>query len=1078
VPKRLPDGVYDHLVDEALRTLVREAERERVVDVGDLDPARTPSFLAAHVRPLLERVLESVRGEDDDDRQRRRVEILNRVLGTLADAAKDHCGELPIDPDATAVAGARHLRAVRTPAPLGGAPPLLLPETPLAESALLVNAAGEPSLGHELARELASADRVDLLCAFVRWTGLRFVIDELRDLVARSRRRGDLGPALRVLTTTYVGASDARAIEELARLGAEVRISYDTGRTRLHAKAWLFHRGSGTHTAYIGSSNLSRAALHDGLEWNVRLSQRDAGPLLEKFRSAFESYWDSAEFVPFDATRDGARVRAALAAARRGFARGGAPGDSDGATPAADWTRWFELRPHPYQEPMLEALRAERERGHLRNLVVAPTGTGKTLVAAFDYARLRKELPRDRLLFVAHRERILSQSRAAFAAVLREPEFGELLTGGERPTRGDHVFATVQSLARLDLARDLPPDRFDVVIVDEFHHAEAPTYDRLLAHVRPQVLVGLTATPERHDGKDVRRWFDGRTAYDLRLWDALEQGLLAPFQYFGVKDAVDLTAVSWKRGFGYDRDELSSLYTGADARVRLVLQEIHRRVAEPRRMRALGFCVSVAHAEYMARKFTEAGLASAAVVGDTPGDARNLAIARLEKGELQALFTVDLFNEGVDIPTVDTILFLRPTESAAVFLQQLGRGLRRHEEKPCLTVLDFIGNARREFRFDRRFKALLGGTTRQVREQIEQEFPYLPPGCAMQLDPLARRAVLENIKASIGAGVQWLSSELHACGFGTGLRDFLRDVGVSPIELYANDRSFTSLQEHAFGTPVLSESQRELHARLRAILHVTDDERLSFLRQVAGTTLGPTRSIPSGGEDQGEGPLPPLAAATPREQRLAAMLAAALLDCRRPDDALAELERARASPAFRSELAQVIDVLYDDRREVTSAWQSLRPVPLHVHTRYRQEEVLAALGAGNGAIPRLQAGVFYVEPENVDLLFVTLRKSESGFSPSTMYRDYAMSPTRFHWESQNTAHPGSPTGRRYLEKNSTVLLFVREHRKQPNGVAEPYWFLGPASLESASGERPMQIVWRLEHAMPGHLFQRATLVAG
>jgi hypothetical protein len=488
---------------------------------------------------------------------------------------------------------------------------------------------------------------------------------------------------------------------------------------------------------------------------------------------------------------------------------------------------------------------------------------------------------------------------------------------------------------------------------------------------------------------------------------------------------------------------------------------VHRRVAEPKRMRALGFCVSVAHAEYMARKFTEAGLASAAVTGDTPGEARDLAIRRLEKGELQALFTVDLFNEGVDIPTVDTILFLRPTESATVFLQQLGRGLRRHEEKPCLTVLDFIGNARREFRFDCRFKALLGGTTRQVREQIEQEFPYLPPGCAMQLDPLARRAVLDNIRASIGAGVQWLSSELLACGFGTTLRDFLRDAGVSLQELYANDRSFTSLQEHAFGTPVLTEAQRELHARLRAVLHVTDDERLSFLRRVAG-----------------EGAPAPLAATTPREFRLAAMLAAALIDCRRPADALAELERARSSPLFRTELAQVLDVLDDDRRDVTTPWQSLRPVPLHLHARYRQEEVLAALGAGNGTIPRLQAGVFYVEPENVDLLFVTLRKSESGFSPSTMYRDYAMSPTRFHWESQNTAHPGSPTGRRYLEKTSTVLLFVREHRKQPNGVAEPYCFLGPASLESASGERPMQIVWRLEHAMPGHLYQRATVAAG
>jgi hypothetical protein len=478
-------------------------------------------------------------------------------------------------------------------------------------------------------------------------------------------------------------------------------------------------------------------------------------------------------------------------------------------------------------------------------------------------------------------------------------------------------------------------------------------------------------------------------------------------------------------------------------------------------MRALGFCVSVAHAEYMAWMFTEKGLPSVAVTGDTPTEAREAAIRRLERGELTTLFTVDLFNEGVDIPAVDTVLFLRPTESATVFLQQLGRGLRRHAEKPCLTVLDFIGNARREFRFDRRFKALLGGTTRQVKAAIEQGFPYLPPGCAMHLDAQSTRAVLDNIQHSIGSGVQWLSSELAALGIGTPLRQFLSDAGVTTTELYANDRSYTSLCEHAFGVPVLDEKLRELHARFRTILHVTDDERLEFLRRVAGDEPLPARAdVPSSARAE------PVEARerTSREPRLAAMTAAALVDCRKPADAFATLEEARRQPTFRRELGELLDVLDDDRRDATFPWQDsrrIRPVPLHVHARYRQEEVLAALGAGNGTLPRLQAGVYFVERENMDVLFVTLKKSESGFSPSTMYRDFAMSPTRFHWETQNTAHPSSGAGRRYLEKTSTVLLFVREYRKQPNGVAEPYCFLGPVTLESASGERPMQIVWRL-----------------
>ena len=864
----------------------------------------------------------------------------------------------------------------------------------------------------------------------------------------RGKARGLAAP-VRVLTTTYIGASDARAIEELAKLGAEVRISYDVRRTRLHAKAWLFHRDSGTHTAYIGSSNLSRAALHEGLEWNVRLAQRDSGPLLEKFRAAFESYWDSDEFEPYDPERDRERVEKALAAER-------------GAGEAAGQPFLVDLKPHPYQDPMLEALRTERERGHRRNLLVAPTGTGKTLVAAFDYASVRQTLPRARLLFVAHRDRILTQSQGAFAAVLRDPSFGQVLAGSAGLTQSEHVFATIQSLSRLELAAALPPDHFDVVIVDEFHHAEAPTYDRLLSHVRPRVLLGLTATPERHDGKDVRRWFDGRTAYELRLWDALEQGLLAPFQYFGVKDTVDLDDVTWKRGWGYDRDELSRRYVmdGADARVRLVLQEVHRRVKDPRHMRALGFCVSVEHARFMAEAFSRAGIESLHVVGDTPGDEREAAIRRLEAGQLQALFTVDLFNEGVDIPSVDTVLFLRPTESSTVFLQQLGRGLRLHREKPCLTVLDFIGNARREFRFDRRFRALLGGATRQVQRQIEENFPYLPPGCAMQLDHQAQRIVLENIRANIGAGKRWLTSELAAMGPATKLGDFLREAGVELIELYSQKRSFASLRAGAFGTPSLDDDATKLHAGLRSVLHLSDPERLALLAR-----LGRPEPLP--------------APETPRAERLHGMLAGALLGCRFPARAHEQLAAAQAVPSFRDEVAQLHEVLEDERRDLVTEWHDprrLRPAPLFLHARYRQEEVLAALGVvREKGIPRLQGGVFFVEEENLDLLFVTLKKSEAGFSPTTMYRDYAQSPARFHWESQNSAHPGSGAGRRYLEKTSTVLLFVRESQEQGNGIAEPYWFLGPVTLQSASGERPMQIVWQLERPMPGYVYQRATL---
>lgn len=1046
---RLADGVYDHLLDDALKALVGDVGPGREAAIADLEPGRTPSFVASHLKSLVERVLVSVQG-DPAEKQRRRFEILNRLLTTLAQAAREHCAESPLGEGELRVDGPRHLRLVRPRPALGALPPVVLPETPLAESALLVNASGEPSLASELARELATADRVDLLCAFVKWSGLRVLLEALEAVVGRGRERGVEAP-VRVLTTTYIGASEVRALEALAEIGAEVRISYDDRRTRLHAKAWLFHRESGSHTAYIGSSNLSRAALHEGLEWNVRLSWRDSAPLLAKFRAAFESYWGADEFEPYDPGRDRERVVRALAAQRT------SGGEREPALR-------LDLAPHPHQEPMLEALRVEREHGHWKNLVVAPTGTGKTLVAAFDYRELRAKLPRARLLFVAHRERILTQSRNAFAAVLRDPGFGELLTSEHEVARGEHVFATIQSLSRRTFAGELPPEHYDVVVVDEFHHAEAPTYEQLLEHVRPRVLLGLTATPERFDGKDVRRWFDGRTAYEMRLWEALEQGLLAPFQYFGVKDSVDLDDVAWTRGWGYDRGELARRYVvtgGAEARARLILQEVERRVADPRRMRALGFCVSVEHARFMAERFGMAGIASEAVVGETPTEEREAAVRRLESGELQVLFTVDLFNEGVDIPTVDTVLFLRPTESATVFLQQLGRGLRLHREKPCLTVLDFIGNARREFRFDRRFRAILGGTTRQVERQIEAGFPYLPPGCAMQLDPRAMQVVLDNIRRSIGSGQRWLAQELAALGPDATVGEFLSETGVEAVELYAGGaggRSFASLRQAAFGGEPLRDEVRRRHARLTGILHVNDPLRLGFLADLAAG-----RPLPEG----------------EREDRLAAMAAAALLDVSLPTEARGALEAARADSRYRGELGQLVDYLDDSRREGVLDWRELGPAPLQLHARYRQDEILSALRAGGArGVPRLQGGVYFERASGTDVLLVTLRKSEKSFSPTTMYRDYAISPSLFHWESQNSAHPGTESGRRYIAGTSRVLLFVREVQEQANGVAEAFTFLGRVTLESWQGERPMQIVWRLAHPMPGSLYTHATVAAG
>src|SRR5690606_15428507 len=341
-------------------------------------------------------------------------------------------------------------------------------------------------------------------------------------------------------------------------------------------------------TAYVGSSNLSKAALLDGLEWNVRLSSVATPDVMRKFEATFESYWNDASFETYNPQADGIRLQEALAVA------GGTSGARNAITLSG-----LEVRPYPYQRDMLERLKVERElHDRHRNLLVAATGTGKTIMAALDYKQLRHDHRRElRLLFVAHRKEILQQSMRTYQEVLLDANFGEYLHSGEIPERWTHVFASVQSLNSRALDR-LAPDHFDVIVFDEFHHGTAPTYRKIVDHFRPVELLGLTATPERMDGKNIQdEFFDGRIAAEMRLWEALDNKLLSPFHYFGISDTTDLSSVEWKRG-AYDAVALSNVVTGNKVRAALVVKAVEEKVSDPSRMRALGFCVSVAHAHF------------------------------------------------------------------------------------------------------------------------------------------------------------------------------------------------------------------------------------------------------------------------------------------------------------------------------------------------------------------------------------------------------------------------------------------------------------------------------------------------
>lgn len=1027
----LPPGIYERLITHELEADLRLLEPELLRRVR-LDPGDAHLVLARHVAALTRRALRAA-ADATDQRARlaQEIALANRIAAAIAELSRE-VGEA----DQVVTVAAELLTAIlarrQDPEPVR-------PATPLWTSALLVNGHGQPSVGTELRNELGSADQLDLICAFITWPGMRLFEQPLVEFI-------DRGGQLRIITTTYLGATERPALDRLVALGAQIKISYDTRSTRLHAKAWLFRRESGFDTAYVGSSNLSKPAQTTGLEWNVRLSTVEQPHLLDTARATFDEYWASRDFEEYRPERDRERLDRALGQERSG------PHDLP-----LEISR-IEVRPWGYQQEVLDELTAEREvHDRWRNLVVMATGTGKTVVAGLDYRRLREARRVDSLLFVAHRREILHQSRSTFRHILRDGSFGEMLGHGDRPVQWRHVFATIQSLA----GQPLDPDRYDMVIVDEFHHAAAASYRSLLARVNPTVLLGLTATPERADGQDIKEFFSGRIAAELRLWEALERGLLSPFQYFGVADDTDLSQLTWRRG-GYAAAELAGVYTGNHARVGMIVKVLTDKITEVDRMRAIAFCVSIEHAEFMAIELTRRGIPARAVTTDSDSAVRSNALQALQSRTVNVLCTVDLFNEGIDLPEIDTVLLLRPTESATVFLQQLGRGLRIAEGKPCLTVLDFIGAQHRKFRFDLRFRSLSGVSRRELDREIERGFPRLPAGCHIELDPVARRHVLENVWRSLRPRWQELAMELRASP-DQSLAGFLSHTGLEPTDLYRPATGGWSGLRRSAGLDLRPAGPMDvqLGRAIGRLLHVDDPERLD----------GWTRLL------QADTP-PSLDDVSARQRRVLRMLHTALFgQGEGAEQLVAAIRRLWKHPDRCEELVELAKVLRDRQRRVTR--QIDEAVPLHLHAHYRRYEVLRAFG---DETTRFAEGVRHVRSSKADLFFVTLEKSERHFSPTTMYADHAISPELFQWESQSTTSETSPTARRYIEhvaRGHSVHLFLRQHNRPDGALGSPaYFYAGPMTYVSHSGSRPVRFTWRLTNPLPADVFHGAKVTAG
>jgi superfamily II DNA or RNA helicase len=904
-------GIYEELVTQLVAQNLGRLDRNLFyINTSVLDKEEAAAVLAKHLSQTIKTALNYVKGENQLEQQ---IAIANKIILVL----KEELNREEFGADLIAIEG-EILKAVFTKVDAHFADfnlhlKEITPYTRLTHSELFTGGNVGLSLESELKKEILSSNKIDLLVSFIKFKGI--IILE-RELVEFTNRGGEL----RIITTTYMGASDYKAIQLLSKLkNTQVKISYNTGNERLHAKAYLFKRNTGFHTGYIGSSNFSRSALTDGLEWNLKITTKEVSHIIDKFQKTFDSYWQSDDFELFD---DAIHKEKLIESLNQGKL---------GKNLDLNFS-FFDIKPFPFQSEILEKLEVERTvHQRFRNLVVAATGTGKTVISAFDYKRFKAENPSAKFLFLAHRKEILAQSASTFRGILRDNNFGELWVDGLIPSSYEHVFASVQTINnRLD-ELDLSQDYYDFIVIDECHHLTAASYRGILQYFKPKVLLGLTATPERMDGGDIQEDFHNRIAAEIRLPEALNRKLLCPFQYFGITDSIDLSKVGWERG-RYVASELSSLFTGNDRRVREIITALEKYTKDLNEVRALCFCVSMDHAKFMAEKFSLAGLKADYLTSATLHN-RDTVKQQLLQKKINYLFVVDIFNEGIDIPEIDTVLFLRPTESLTIFLQQLGRGLRLAEDKDCLTVLDFVGNSRPEYNFENKFRALIGKTATTVTKEIEDQFPHLPLGCSIILEKKAKQVILENITAATSLNrnqlIQKIQNFQHHTTLTLSLKNFVSFYNI-PLQLIYKRGGWKRLCQEAGKEPDFSATHESniVNAIAKKWLACSSHSYYRFILDLAKKQFSVSVN-----------------ACSEVEKQMLLMLHYDLWQTAGGFDSLESSIRAVGqNKVMIDEIIEVLELLLDRIESKEMDIQLPYQQPLKVHARYTRDQILAGIG--------------------------------------------------------------------------------------------------------------------------------------
>lgn len=1064
---KLVEGVYESLISTAIAEKLKRdfPESGYHIEKKTIDSAESHTMLAQYLSEIVSVVLkEYFRDKKAAVTISKQVDCVNRILHFIENEWQVEALE---DDMLTKEDETNFLRAIYNKTGYSKEQikhkAQIHPESGYRVSNLFTGANGL-SIDEEIKKDIQTADNIDLVVSFIKFTGLRLLYDELMKFVSKK------GTILRILTTTYMGATDVKAIKKLMDLkvlgDVKIKASFNTNDERLHAKAYIFKRENGFDTAYIGSSNISCSALTKGLEWNLRVTNVENSHIIRSTQATFDSYWNSGAFEPIETDKDLKKFAQAIDEVRNKTS------NIDGPEVITRFVR------KTHQVKVLEKLQYEREkRNNKKNLIIAATGTGKTAISAFDYKdfnqRFKKENGREaRLLFIVHREKILKQARSTYRSVMVDGNFGEIWTGNIKPSYSsnlDHLFITIQTLNNhISELSSFGADYYDYIVLDEVHHSQADSYRKLFSVFSPQILIGLTATPERMDGKAITPDFNNRFSAEIRLQEALNQQLLSPFAYFCVTDdTVNLSRLACTTDGKYDIRQLEAQYVGNMERFAKIQDAINRYLTDPYDCKAVCFCCSIAHAEWMAVMFNSNGYKAASVTSKNSSEIDDYS-EQLAQGKINYLCVADILNEGIDIPEIDTVLFLRPTESLTIFLQQLGRGLRLADGKTELTVLDFVAQASKKYNYESRFRALIGPSNTTVKQQVANGFTLLPRGCSINMELQAQQYILNNINESI-FNLRRLRREVqhfeHETGQPLTLKNFLENFSLDWRLIYKTPGSWTELKHQAGISVKGYERTKEvvnLENGLVRLYHTNSADYLIFIKRLIDNDF--ILSVASKREEV----FKRLFFYTICYDKLPAYNAKYGHSFHNVDEAIQALNNFQY---FKEELQTCVELRLSQLFQ-TTRWISIGEVDLELYGSYSADEIHLMF---EGEVRRGNIhGTQYLQEQKVALVFVSTNKSDKDYSPSTLYQDYAISEHQFHWQSKHDVRILSTDGQRIIHQQENgwkYLLFVRDWKHDEFGFTNAYYFLGEMDYESSHGECPINVIWNMKYDIPGNILE-------